>query len=368
MKKILNKKNLLMLLFILGFLIVCYFVDKTYLYFKYNISIEKENYNNIVESLKIKDTLTINTNTTYDEHIILNNVKLKNIFDDFTKIEDKNNIVKYTANDHPNVTFITRIDDTHLNLVLNDDNIKIKKNELKQFFNKNNITDDIKLFEFLSKAEYKSNTIFTSKENMKNNYIINYMISIAMTSGKSITGINGSYSGYIINLQNGKEVSIIKNDKRYIFTFIGNDYFTEEYIKDLLNTIIINEEQEKQDIPNKNFNIFIEEESNCNLKLNEYYKKDNRTIFTSCLNEINIINEENKQITLKYHLDNINQSFERSINQLVSDAKVDSVLKDGGTTIYKKDNYTIILCNTIAGNKDIYIGNKDFKYEQGYCK
>lgn len=56
--------------------------------------------------------------------------------------------------------------------------------------------------------------------------------------------------------------------------------------------------------------------------------------------------------------------------------KVD-VYKDGGSILYRSklnhysDNnhqYTILLCNTIDGNRDIYIGNKDMEYEDNFCK
>lgn len=134
------------------------------------------------------------------------------------------------------------------------------------------------------------------------------------------------------------------------------DKFNIEYIK------------YEKDIPQKDFDISIVEEDNCNLKLKEYYKYEDRIVYTSCINEIYLIRDDAKDITLAYHLKNVNQTFDRSIKQLVSDAVKASVLKDGGTTIYKKDNYTIIDCNTIEGNKDVYIGNKDFKFEQGYCK
>ena len=111
------------------------------------------------------------------------------------------------------------------------------------------------------------------------------------------------------------------------------------------------------------------ESTNCNLKLNEYYKNNDRLIYTACLDEIYLVRKNSDAVmTLKYYLENVYQTFDDSINELVKDATIDGVLKDGGTKIYKKDNYTIIICNTIDGNKDIYIGNKDFKYEQGYCK
>lgn len=36
-----------------------------------------------------------------------------------------------------------------------------------------------------------------------------------------------------------KEVSILKNGKRYVFMFLNTTYFTDEKINDLLNTIVI---------------------------------------------------------------------------------------------------------------------------------
>ena len=48
-----------------------------------------------------------------------------------------------------------------------------------------------------------------------------------------------------------------------------------------------------------------------------------------------------------------------------------AILKDGGTTIYKSNTYdiTIIKCNTIAGNKDIFIGDYTMNfYNDLMCK
>lgn len=160
----------------------------------------------------------------------------------------------------------------------------------------------------------------------------------------------------IVRYESGFEETISNALKNKTITINDLDKYKINYIK-----------QEK-DIPNKDFEISIVEEDNCNLKLKKYYKYNERTIYTSCLKEIYIERDNNKKMTLKYHLENINQSFDRSIKQLISDATIDTFLKDGGTKVYKKDNYTIIKCNTIDGNKDIYIGNKDFKYEQGFCK
>lgn len=44
------------------------------------------------------------------------------------------------------------------------------------------------------------------------------------------------------------------------------------------------------------------------------------------------------------------------------------VLRDGGSTIYYADNYTVITCNTIDGNNGIIFGIKDMKKTDKMCK
>jgi len=44
------------------------------------------------------------------------------------------------------------------------------------------------------------------------------------------------------------------------------------------------------------------------------------------------------------------------------------VYYDGGTKLYQKDNYRILECNTVAGNRDIYFGNITLEYREDYCK
>lgn len=65
-----------------------------------------------------------------------------------------------------------------------------------------------------------------------------------------------------------------------------------------------------------------------------------------------------------------------TLEELLEDLKKSNELNDGGTEIYKDggtkkyltDSYTIIKCNTLEGNKDIYIGDKDMEYEEAFCK
>lgn len=78
-----------------------------------------------------------------------------------------------------------------------------------------------------------------------------------------------------------------------------------------------------------------------------------------------------------------NYDFEQAIltgaltlDEIFSEMQLYAELNDGGTEIYKNgdnkkyfdDSYTIIRCHTVDNNRDIYIGNSNFDYEEGFCK
>ena len=65
------------------------------------------------------------------------------------------------------------------------------------------------------------------------------MKSVVMPSVQNITEIKGDLTGYIYNMKTSLEVNILKNNKRNIITFYNKDYFTDQYVKELLQTITI---------------------------------------------------------------------------------------------------------------------------------
>ena len=83
--------------------------------------------------------------------------------------------------------------------------------------------------------------------------------------------------------------------------------------------------------------------------------------------KVEVIYEENdlqSKIEEAFKNGNLNRTL------IADKLKLIDTLKDGGTTIYKnqKENITAILCNTIDGNKDIYLGNYEMNYQNSYCK
>ena len=110
-----------------------------------------------------------------------------------------------------------------------------------------------------------------------------------------------------------------------------------------------------------NFNIEYENQNECN-KPKLLLSNDGRNIYTYCIENITIEMKDRKAELKSYIEDNSN-----AINEIIDTLKLEDTLNDGGTQIYKGD-ITLIKCNTLDGNKDIYIGNDNMKFKQNFCK
>ena len=78
---------------------------------------------------------------------------------------------------------------------------------------------------------------------MKEFYDIHSLVRGTYIRVEGITLINGDYEGYCVNHNFDTayivECNILKDDKRYTLTFNNSKHFTNEMIKDLLNTLVI---------------------------------------------------------------------------------------------------------------------------------
>lgn len=101
----------------------------------------------------------------------------------------------------------------------------------------------------------------------------------------------------------------------------------------------------------------------CNNQLIEYYQYEEQKVYLVCLDEIKL-----DDATLKDYFSKTYQTFDDSINNLTNSMKLVDTYKDGGTKLYKNDSIALIKCNTIDGNKDIYIGDTNLEYEESFCK
>ena len=106
------------------------------------------------------------------------------------------------------------------------------------------------------------------------------------------------------------------------------------------------------------------------ISFNKYLTKENRTIYLeNNIKELYIFDHQ-RRWTFKYYVTNTNQSLEKSLKSVTDLLEKEANLKDGGTAIYKdKDkNMTIIACNTLSGNKDVYIGDYQLSFKDNMCK
>ncbi len=97
-----------------------------------------------------------------------------------------------------------------------------------------------------------------------------------------------------------------------------------------------------------------------------YATYQNQTIYmTNNIEEFYVI-EENKN-TLK---DYVSENFADKIKQITEKLNFSFSYDDGGTSVYQSQekNITMILCNTLEQNKDIYIGDYTLQYKGDMCQ
>ena len=112
------------------------------------------------------------------------------------------------------------------------------------------------------------------------------------------------------------------------------------------------------------------EDNDENIKFKKYLKLDNRTIYLAeNISELFIVENKN-QTSLRKYIINSTESVDKSIENITNILNKQSILKDGGTIIFKKKdkNITLIKCNTIDNNKDIYIGDFNLNFKSSMCK
>jgi hypothetical protein len=97
----------------------------------------------------------------------------------------------------------------------------------------------------------------------------------------------------------------------------------------------------------------------------------NYNLFSYCLDDI-VITIDNMSYPLKEALTTGKITLDRLINKMNYDSIYGNVIKmvakDGGSTLYSSNDFSLLKCNTIAGNRDYYVGSRDMKYENNFCK
>ena len=113
--------------------------------------------------------------------------------------------------------------------------------------------------------------------------------------------------------------------------------------------------------------------NNCDKQVKLYYSENDINVYTYCLDDVKVGEEKQE---LKEYLKEKNVTIHTSINYLIDKLTnegvfikgQEAILNDGGSKMYINDNINILMCNTLEGNQDIYIGNGSMKYESNFCK
>ncbi len=203
--------------------------------------------------INIEKTVTLtNKKVNNDEYLTYKNVKIRNDFSNFEKTDVSADMAIYSFKDEKDqnremLFWISPFKKTFVDYIKyeedNFDSKEISKEKVIAFLEKNNITNDIELIKLLEENKNMKNNIFTSVSKMKENLLINYLqieFLGSYTENRDVILINGDYTGYILeDTNNTKTAYLIKDNKRYAFLFLGKDYFTDEYIYELLSTVVI---------------------------------------------------------------------------------------------------------------------------------
>jgi hypothetical protein len=253
-----KKKNIIIIIAISIVLITGYFAYKGYHLYSYTHDttlVLDDYYDEIEDKLIIGGTKTINKIVIPDEeYLSFKDFKIKNDFSELTQDDElSDKYLKYSLHDSDDKlvsSFLIRIEDyTLIDMFApteetdNKDKYPFNKINRQDILKNNNIKNDADLIKYLSENKNRKSNIFTSIKEMGEIYA-SQLFTTTIIPKASITLLNGGYIGYAYNITSSdysiKEYRILHNEKEYLIQFAWtNDYFNDEKIDELLNTISI---------------------------------------------------------------------------------------------------------------------------------
>lgn len=263
-KKVKLKTIILTILIPLIIFMVLNFSYKIYLINRYH---EKIN-NDIVNIIKNKPDEIVSENNSrynlenmvrYGEVAFINNYRDyefvkpagKTKWESYSYIkrdQDGNLISGFRFSSRDVFSYISFLDNVTKEDNKNSDNAKdyvLTKKDIRRILVENDINDDVDLLKYLRKNYYfKSNILMSSKE-IKERYSLNKAASLIPGMQNDITYVTGKHKGYIINYKvenigvKLRELYLIVNNKVYVFDFIGDEFTADEYIKNFIDTTMV---------------------------------------------------------------------------------------------------------------------------------
>lgn len=247
-----KKKKLVIAIIVVVGILSCfgiYFGYKAFLLSFYRLSdTTQQEYQKLLSGYQKRNEWQIqHNNQAFDKMISYENVQFFNLFEGFEKTEEED-YDRYALKDENGnflAHFTVSITDPYLSYVGKDaEMFLMDENEIDivtsdDFSERKKLKDDIDFFDYLIKHQAEKHTLLTPVKQIKEDHYVQLLSYIMLPSINSITILNGDLDGYILNLPDLKEVSILQNGKRYVFSFIGLDYFTDDRIKEFLSSVAI---------------------------------------------------------------------------------------------------------------------------------
>lgn len=244
-----EKKHILVVSLVVVLALVAVYISiHAFYYSYYNV----KNFKKSVEKLYIKETWSIqHKKLAEDEYFKVGSYKIKNDFQNFEKV---GNLNKDSADIYiqksstgilkTSIWFSKGLKESvkYLNenmTIFGSTNIEIK--DVLDLIEQKNIKSDMNLLKYV--IEFKDNklTIFSSIKKMKESAVITVLINTLLKNDEFIL-LTRDYEGYVYYMNDyhaKRVVNIFKNGKKYELMFVNTDYFTDAYIKELLNTLVI---------------------------------------------------------------------------------------------------------------------------------
>lgn len=102
--------------------------------------------------------------------------------------------------------------------------------------------------------------------------------------------------------------------------------------------------------------------NNCKDDVKFYSQYENSNVYFVCIGEIEKVYHPNMS-----YVETIKYNPKSNIDYITHQMNIIEQYRDGGSIMYERDNLRILKCNTVDGNKDIYIGYNNLEYKDGYC-
>ncbi len=200
--------------------------------------------------------------------------------------------------------------------------------------------------------------VFNGKVSFKegNNIIDMQSFSVGEDSinGNVIFNDNITFKFYLNNSYNNEKLKVYDNVK-----IVGKISKLENTSGNY--TIVIKDAYLDDEDLYDNFSINVVNSKSCEKDKKEYVKTEDLNYYTSCLNNLYIIYEENEVYELSYALKDKKIELSELLVEYNNKINNDTIKNE----LYEFNDYNILVCEN---KKDIIIGNKSLSLDNNYCE